>query len=143
MTKDDVLSITSMVEAMAIKATEDTEKFVFETIKPYCDDVTKMEISKKDLEQALSQYFSKEPCEDAISRQAILDKLDEWDWQDLYLPVHFKENIIDELPPVQPSRKGYMIDDYENMKIEISDRLCFLDCKGDVLDIIAKHIRQI
>ena len=41
-------------------------------------------------------------CEDAVSRQAILDKLNEWEWQELYLPIHFKENIIDELPSVQP-----------------------------------------
>ena len=47
----------------------------------------------------------KEPCEDAVSRQAILDKLNEWEWQELYLPIHFKENIIDELPSVQPKAK--------------------------------------
>ena len=49
-------------------------------------------------------------CEDAISRQALLDKLNEWDWQELYLPIHFKENIIDELPSVQPSHKGHWIE---------------------------------
>ena len=56
-----------------------------------------LEIAIKALEQ--------EPCEDAVSRQALLDKLDEWDWQELYLPIHFKENIIDELPSVQPKAK--------------------------------------
>lgn len=46
-----------------------------------------------------------ESCEDAISREAVIEKLNEWDWQELYLPIHFKEHIIDELPPVTPSRR--------------------------------------
>ena len=50
-------------------------------------------------------FYEKEPCEDAVSRQAVLDKLNEWEWQELYLPIHFKENIIDELPSVQPKAK--------------------------------------
>ena len=32
---------------------------------------------------------------DLISREAVLDELNKWDWQELYLPIHFKENIID------------------------------------------------
>lgn len=43
--------------------------------------------------------------EDCISRQAVLDELEKWDWQDLYLPIHFKENIIDVLPSVYPKNK--------------------------------------
>ena len=35
---------------------------------------------------------------DLISRQAVLDELEKWDWQELYLPIHFKENILDNLP---------------------------------------------
>lgn len=47
---------------------------------------------------------------DCISRQAVLDKLNEWEWQELYLPIHFKENIIDELPSVTPTeRTGHWI----------------------------------
>ena len=65
----DVMSINSMVETIATKVTEDTEKFIFETIKPYCEEITKREISKKDLECALIQYFSNEPC-DTISKGA-------------------------------------------------------------------------
>lgn len=41
-------------------------------------------------------------AEDCISRQAVIDELNKWDWQELYLPIHFKENIIDVLPNVQP-----------------------------------------
>lgn len=40
--------------------------------------------------------------DDLISRQAVIEKLNELDWQDLYLPIHFKEFILDELPTVQP-----------------------------------------
>ena len=43
--------------------------------------------------------------DDLISRQALLDKLNEWDWQELYLPSHFKELIVDEVPSVQPKQK--------------------------------------
>lgn len=37
---------------------------------------------------------------DLISRQAVLDELDKWDWQDLYLPIHFKQ-ILDDIPSVE------------------------------------------
>ncbi len=43
-----------------------------------------------------------EPKSDCISRQAVLDELNKWDWQELYLPFHFKENIIDVVPSVNP-----------------------------------------
>lgn len=46
--------------------------------------------------------LEQEPCDDAISRQAVLDELNKWDWQELYLPIHFKENIIDVVPSVNP-----------------------------------------
>lgn len=42
--------------------------------------------------------------EDCISRKAVLDALNKWDWQELYLPVHFKD-IIDDLPSIQPKPK--------------------------------------
>lgn len=78
--------------------------------------ITHEELQKcKDI---VKKYTPKqEPCDDAVSRQAILDKLNEWEWQELYLPIHFKENIIDELPSVRPqeqtghwirSKDGYM-----------------------------------
>lgn len=37
---------------------------------------------------------------DLISRQAVLDELEKWDWQDLYLPIHFKQ-ILDDVPSVE------------------------------------------
>lgn len=44
---------------------------------------------------------------DLISRQAVLDELEKWDWQDLYLPIHFKQ-ILDDIPSVE--NKGEWID---------------------------------
>ena len=45
-----------------------------------------------------------EDCEDCISRQAVLDELEKWDWQEVYLPIHFKQ-ILDELPSITPKQK--------------------------------------
>lgn len=40
-----------------------------------------------------------------IDADAVLDELNKWDWQELYLPIHFKENIIDVLPSASPTQK--------------------------------------
>ena len=37
---------------------------------------------------------------DLISRQAVLDELEKWDWQELYLPIHFKQ-ILDDVPSAE------------------------------------------
>lgn len=50
---------------------------------------------------------------DLISRQAVLDELEKWDWQDLYLPIHFKQ-ILDNVPSVE--NKG------EWVKIQSGDK---------------------
>ena len=42
---------------------------------------------------------------DLISRKAVFDKLEEWDWQELYLPIHFKE-LVEELPTI-PQTEEY------------------------------------
>ena len=42
--------------------------------------------------------------DDLISRQAAIDALKSWDWQELYLPIHFKQ-ILEELPSAQPERE--------------------------------------
>lgn len=39
--------------------------------------------------------------DDLISRQEVLNKLNKLDQQELYLPCHFKEYIIEEVPSVQ------------------------------------------
>ena len=61
------------------------------------------------------EALKQEPCEDAISRQSVYDELEKWDWQELYLPIHFKENIVDELPSVTPTRPtGHWIYELED-----------------------------
>ena len=35
-----------------------------------------------------------------IDADALIDALGGWDWQELYLPVHFKDFIIDEAPTI-------------------------------------------
>lgn len=90
--------------------------------------VIRTEQDKRDfsaLEMAISA-LEQEPCDDAISRKAVLEKLNEWDWQELYLPIHFKEHIIDELPSVTPSHKECRtLDEFiEDSKAESEDKGC-------------------
>lgn len=47
-----------------------------------------------------TQIVEQEPCTDAISRQAAIDAMATWDWQELYLPIHFKQ-LLEELPSFQ------------------------------------------
>lgn len=42
--------------------------------------------------------------DDLISRQAAIEAMNTWDWQELYLPIHFKQ-LLEELPSAQPERK--------------------------------------
>lgn len=46
--------------------------------------------------------------DDLISRQELLKKLNELDQQDLYLPCHFKEFVIDEVSNI-PQKTGRWI----------------------------------
>ena len=48
-----------------------------------------------------------------IKKEDVLAELEKWEWQELYLPIHFKENILDVLPTYSfPDReKGEWIHD--------------------------------
>ena len=37
---------------------------------------------------------------DLISRQAAIEAMSTWEWQDTYLPVHFKQ-LLEELPSAE------------------------------------------
>ena len=52
----DVLSLTKQV---VTQVTEDIDNFIFTTIRPWCEEKEQRKISKRDLEQALTQYFGK------------------------------------------------------------------------------------
>ena len=47
-----------------------------------------------------------EIANDCISRQAAIDALATWDWQELYLPIHFKQ-LLEELPPASSDLSEY------------------------------------
>lgn len=68
--------------------------------------------------------------DDLISRQAVIDELNKWDWQELYLPIHFKENIIDVLPSAEKTRgkvQRMTIDEAILHAEEVADTPCFTD----------------
>ena len=48
--------------------------------------------------------------DDLISRQEVLNKLNELDQQELYLPCYFKEYIIEEVPSVQQKIGRWILD---------------------------------
>lgn len=44
------------VETIIAKASEEYDRFIFSTIRPFCEEVVQHEISKKDLTEALTQW---------------------------------------------------------------------------------------
>lgn len=68
------IDITKMVEEIVMQATEKQEEFIFETIRPYCEDILQMKINKKELKQILLKQQS---CEDCISRKEVNVLVDE------------------------------------------------------------------
>lgn len=46
-------SLTSYTYKMVQQVQEEADRFIFETIQPFCEEVTQMKIEKRDLEQAL------------------------------------------------------------------------------------------
>ena len=50
--------ISIYTDKIATEVKEEFDRFVFTTVKPYCEEVAKMEISKADLEEALKVWKS-------------------------------------------------------------------------------------
>lgn len=74
--------ISEVTSEIVSRATEDYEKFIIETIYPYCENVTQMIIPKELLTVALTTYKREHP--------------DEWDEiMERYLP-HTERNMEDE-----------------------------------------------
>lgn len=46
-------SINEMMYKISTEVTESQEEFIFETVRPYCENIVQMKISKKDLTEAL------------------------------------------------------------------------------------------
>lgn len=74
--------ISEITSEIVSRATEDYEKFIIETIYPYCENVTQIVIPKELLTVALTTYKREHP--------------DEWDEiMERYLP-HTERNMEDE-----------------------------------------------
>ena len=107
--------VSSIVEKISEKVTETREEFIFETIRPYCENVVQMKISKRDLEQALLKYYGKNDLGvDCISRQAVLELIADYD-----LSMGQVVKGIHALPSVTPEPKtGHWIEDAEQHHVE-------------------------
>ena len=123
-----------LTEKISKQVTESHEEFIFETIRPYCENVVQMKISKRELERALLKYYGKKDLAvDAVSRKELL-KIYEDRFSELQKLKHLKDNkgaedrqmgvnycinILKELPPVTPIRpKGHWIlTDVEGNKV--------------------------
>ena len=59
---------------------------------------------------------------DLISRQAVLDELEKWDWQELYLPIHFKQ-ILDDVPSAE-NKGEWIAQDIHNCHTDFKCSKC-------------------
>lgn len=62
--------IGDMINQIVIQVTETHEKFIFETIKPWCEEQTQMVISKDELVKALLFYRNKDKMLAEIRNEA-------------------------------------------------------------------------
>jgi Zn finger protein HypA/HybF involved in hydrogenase expression len=113
--------ISRTVEEIVMQAKENQEEFIFEAIRPYCENVLQMKINKEELKQILLNSMKKQhPCEDCISRTEALRLIDE-ERQHLlrlnmdgaeHIIVHHARRIIEDMPSVTPQQKrGKWIED--------------------------------
>ena len=94
------------------------------------------------------EALEQEPCDDAISRQAVLDMLGQIKEKDLAISLAL-EMCIRMLPPVKPAEKvgqWIPVSEIENIKSEINElseldhiEPTYEDCKRDVLKILDKY----
>ena len=60
------IDVSSVIKEITTQLTEDYENFVYETITPYCENVTQMKVNKEELKRILLL---------GIQADTILDKL--------------------------------------------------------------------
>lgn len=69
--------ITKVVEEIAMQAEENQEEFIFETIKPYCENILQIKINKEELKQILLNGMQKQQlCGDCISRAEAISRIE-------------------------------------------------------------------
>lgn len=73
--RDDMeFDISKAVEKIVMQVQENQEEFIFETIRPYCENILQMKINKEELKQILLNSMQKQqPCDDCISRTDALN----------------------------------------------------------------------
>ncbi len=51
---------------LMVKAQEEADEFIFQTIRPFCEDATQFFVSKNDLKAALIMYYGNQKPEEPI-----------------------------------------------------------------------------
>lgn len=76
-----------------------------------------------------------------IKKEDALAELNKWDWQELYLPIHFKENILDVLPTYSfPEREKGELEKIEDEIWNLKEKCTASDYLGcGILDIIERY----
>lgn len=122
--------VKEIVEEMTMQAIENQEEFIFETIRPYCEDVLQIKINKERLKQILLNNVQKQqPCEDAISREEAIrvaeqGQIQGYEWQ-------FKK--LCNLPSVTPQQNtGKWITQLSKPKVSKWIKYCYqnLSCSN-------------
>ena len=129
MTREEAIE---KLELMRQKVDEETYRALILAIKALEQEPTFDDECQKDMNEAWEQIQKKRkripvtldltPCDDAISRQAVIEKLNELDWQELYLPIHFKKHIIDKLPSVTQKSGKWIDKEISNPDYPFQDR---------------------
>lgn len=122
------MDITKMVDQIIMQAKENQTEFIIETIQPYCENILQMKINKEELKQILLNGIQKQqPCDDCISRQAVLDNA--YAYGNGLEPEGYCVNVEDilALPSVTPQPKvGYWILDETDNSITCNKCNCLI-----------------
>lgn len=102
-------NVTKIVEEIVMRAEENQEEFIIETIYPYCEDLLQIKINKEELKQILLNGMQKQQlCDDCISRaQALHACCDEWnkDYKDIMKSIRQLPSVVPQ-PYKAESEKG-------------------------------------
>ena len=79
-----------------------------------------------------------------IDADALIAELQKWDWQDAYLPIHFKELLVDDAPSIDIVRckeckyhgafstcTYWSADPYEQASVEVDDFCSYGEREGE------------
>ena len=137
-------TIEETIEKISMKATEETENFIFEIIKPYCENVLQIKINKEELKQIIIRGTQKpQPCSDCVSRTDALNAFKpEGISEELWMESNTYK-VLAKLPSVQPQKDmSYELwkESYEELQKRM-DRLTLCNdavSREAVQDLIAR-----